>query len=161
MTQPKIELRKISYNQRLSEETAAFAAQVWVDGVHVCDASNHGTGGPNLYVPAKGKNYSDVTALEVTIKNTFPKWKMGNNEYDTDLDILCGDLLNNHLFMKDLQRACNKKWLWEKPDGIYQVKKVLGREVEQLKAIKAKHGVTTLNEMGIEDALKIYCKHAA
>ncbi len=43
----KVELRKVKYSAALSEETAAFTADVYVDGKKVGTASNHGTGGSN------------------------------------------------------------------------------------------------------------------
>lgn len=41
----KIEIKRLTVNHRLSEETLAFACDIYVDGVKVGDASNHGTGG--------------------------------------------------------------------------------------------------------------------
>lgn len=43
----KIELKKFTANERLSEETLAYAADVYVDGKKVGTAGNHGTGGPD------------------------------------------------------------------------------------------------------------------
>jgi hypothetical protein len=48
-----IELRKVKYSASLSEETAAFTADLYFDGVKVGTASNHGTGGPNdTHIPS-------------------------------------------------------------------------------------------------------------
>lgn len=44
----KIELRRFSTNARLSQETTAFAADVWVDGKKVGHASNDGRGGATM-----------------------------------------------------------------------------------------------------------------
>lgn len=41
----KIELKRFSYSERLSEETSAFAADVWIDGKNVGYAKNDGHGG--------------------------------------------------------------------------------------------------------------------
>lgn len=41
----KIELRRFTTNARLSQETTAFAADIWVDDKKVGDASNDGRGG--------------------------------------------------------------------------------------------------------------------
>ncbi len=109
----KIELRKISHNERLSEETNAYAAQVWVDGVHVCDVSNHGTGGCDEQHPAKGKTNADVAALNDYIKTTYPKeaYDFGEGhkgESEQDLETVCGHLLADHLITKDLQRLLKR-----------------------------------------------------
>lgn len=48
----KIEIKRLSVNHRLSEETLNFACDVWVDGKKVGEATNHGTGGPtNVHLP--------------------------------------------------------------------------------------------------------------
>ena len=41
----KIELRSVSYNAALSEETMNFHADIWIDGRKAGFAHNHGTGG--------------------------------------------------------------------------------------------------------------------
>jgi hypothetical protein len=43
----KVELKKVKIAQYLSEETTAFAAQLWVDGEYIADVSNNGHGGSN------------------------------------------------------------------------------------------------------------------
>jgi hypothetical protein len=47
----KIELRKISFNERMSEETNAFVADVYVDGKKVGYAKNDGRGGDTWVQP--------------------------------------------------------------------------------------------------------------
>lgn len=47
----KIELRKFSHYPRLSQETDAFNADVYVDGVKRGTAKNDGHGGPNMIHP--------------------------------------------------------------------------------------------------------------
>ena len=47
----KIELKKVSHNARLSQETPAYTAEIWVDGKFFCEASNHGHGGPDMHRP--------------------------------------------------------------------------------------------------------------
>jgi len=44
----KIELKRFTSNARLSQETTAFAADVWVDGQKVGHATNDGHGGSTL-----------------------------------------------------------------------------------------------------------------
>lgn len=44
----KIELKRFTTNARLSQETTAFAADVWVDGKKVGTAENDGHGGMTL-----------------------------------------------------------------------------------------------------------------
>ena len=69
----KIELRSITLSKALSEETPAYTGKVFVDGVHICNVSNHGHGGCDMQYPAKGKTSADIDALNATIKATYPK----------------------------------------------------------------------------------------
>lgn len=44
-----IELRKLAISKHLSEETTAYSAEIWINGVKTFAASNHGHGGCDLY----------------------------------------------------------------------------------------------------------------
>jgi hypothetical protein len=108
------ELKKISYNSRLSEETSAYAAQLWVDGKHIADVSNHGHGGCDSAHPAKGCTRSDINEIEDFIKaNTVPEdtgMKLHGEAFMTqpDLESICGDLLSDYLVEKDLKRLLGR-----------------------------------------------------
>lgn len=154
-----IELRKVSHNRSLSEETNAYTAQVWVDGKHFCDVSNHGQGGCDEQHPAKGKTWEDIKALNDTIKATYPKHVFDGHELDNDLEMVCADLLTEHLIARDLKRDLSKKILFIKPGerGIWTVKKRPTLVEQQIVAVKKHHGIAkTLNEMPFEEAVKLY-----
>jgi len=55
-----IELRKLSISRALSEETTAYSAEIWIDGIKAFAASNHGHGGSDLY-----RQLGAVTEAEV------------------------------------------------------------------------------------------------
>jgi hypothetical protein len=162
----KIELRKISHNARLSEETSAYTAQVWVDGVHICDVSNHGQGGGDSQYPAKGKTQADVDAINAEIKATYPKntYEAGGetHSYDADLETVCGDLLADYLLTRDLKRLLGANILFEKDGKILQVstKKVTqAQRLTLITLVKQRNGVDkTINEMPFDDALAIFKK---
>lgn len=166
----KIELKKISYNARLSEETSAYAAQVWVDGVHIADVSNHGTGGPDEQHEAKGKTWKDVEALNNRIKaeRGMQKTDLTLNgkpfEMQIDLEAVCGELLTAYLIERDLKRDLARKILFVKPGqkGIYQIKKPIPAHYSKLiELIKEKHKCgLTLNEMPLDKALVVYRENA-
>ena len=59
-----ITLKKVKLVESLSEETACFSADVYVDGKLVAPVSNRGQGGPNEVRPAEGLTYSDVRHLD-------------------------------------------------------------------------------------------------
>lgn len=49
VAKPVIELKRFTSNERLSQDSTAYGADVWVDGVFSFTASNHGTGGGDEY----------------------------------------------------------------------------------------------------------------
>lgn len=180
--QPKIELRKISYNSRLSEETSAYSAQVWVDGEHIVDVLNRGHGGCDETNPPPKKNrtpedwkafHQKLEALETTIKTTFPSREadLGDGRkfmIEPSLEGVCGELLTDWLIAKDVKRDLAKKVMFTKPTGgLYSVKipkpTPAGFSLDRLiDAVKKKEGIEkTLNEMTTEEAVAIYKKQAA
>lgn len=65
----KIELRKLSINTRMSEETVCFVADVYIEGVKAGTASNQGHGGSTSY------HHLNTDTSKMLIKNaeTFCK----------------------------------------------------------------------------------------
>jgi hypothetical protein len=61
-----ITLKKITVSLRLSQETVAFAADVWVDGKRVGTATNSGTGGATLVQISPPELRQRVTAYGAT-----------------------------------------------------------------------------------------------
>jgi hypothetical protein len=56
----KIELRKLRIAKGLSQETTAYSAEIWIDGERAFLASNHGTGGCDLFVPVGRYSVQDI-----------------------------------------------------------------------------------------------------
>lgn len=97
----KLELRRIEYLARNSEETACYVAQVWVDGKHVADVSNDGHGGCDRQNPANGYTYKDIDALNERCKAEFPPLALGEGKtIPADLDLVCGRKLDEWLEAK-------------------------------------------------------------
>ncbi len=122
----KIELRRISHNARLSEETEAFAADLYIDGEKRGTVSNRGHGGCH--------DYSDWnTAKELNeYAKTLPRLKFpeawgsplgdGDNTYAQSADSLVDDELAKFLRAKavngtrnQLLRAMKTKTLFTLP----------------------------------------------
>ncbi len=57
---PTFELKKVSHSPSLSEETNAFTADVYMNGVLLCHTRNDGHGGCNMDHPAKGRTMKDI-----------------------------------------------------------------------------------------------------
>jgi hypothetical protein len=140
----KIELKNVSYNARLSEETAAFAADLWIDGKKAGEVRNDGHGGCNAYHPWALAGQIDAYA------KTLPPQQTPYGEIEPDADILIGDLLNDYLAAKDLKRAMGRKVLFLRGGKVYEVKKggppPTGAE-------------KVLNDLPFEEALSLYNQH--
>jgi hypothetical protein len=165
----KIELRKVSLNKRLSEETFAYAAQIWVDGRHFCDVQNHGQGGMDMHYPPKGEANRDfqprLDALEKRIAAEYPKNSFEAagkfHTCDATLETVCGDLLARREVEAQLRRDLKRKVLWLKDGKVWQVTMKGTKGPEQvgklIEVVKQKHGVArTLNEMPFDEALAVY-----
>lgn len=105
----KITLRKISINQRLSEETLAYAAIVVVDGVDAFDASNHGTGGPDMYRKLPGYNGPDEAAITAWLKANTTPVDYGDIKLEYDLELKVAELLEEHQARKRLDKLLRAK----------------------------------------------------
>lgn len=94
----KIELKKITYNARLSDETACFSADVWIDGVKRGTVSNHGTGGPDEVHPRALADEIDAYA------KTLPMREAYGHTFAQTHETIFGQLLDRYLMAKQLKR---------------------------------------------------------
>ena len=149
----KLELRSITHNTRLSEETPAYAADLYVDGVKAAHLSNHGTGGPDMC------HWLD-RAIEAKVDAHFaalPKEKYGNYELQPNLESWAHTQLENRAFLKSFKRSLAKKII------IYTADKRglnLKATPDRLPAIRAQietkyPGAIILNEASDEQLLAI------
>lgn len=114
-----LELRNISHNERLSEETNAYSAKLYLDGKHIADVSNHGHGGCDNVYPAKGFTYQDIANLEAKIKATYAATVYEDLTIAPSLESVCGDLLTKWLIVRDLKRPMKKKVLYIEDGKVY------------------------------------------
>ena len=165
----KIELRKIEYFERGSEETSCYAAKVYVDGKHVADVSNDGHGGCDYQHPAKGFNHAYLVELEKRIAAEFPApFEIEGKPVPADLESVCGDLLTEALIAKDLKRSLGRQLLFvtkDKPGVRCLSLSQRGKKfpVETVAAhIRGKYpDATILNTLPLPEALAIYRKDGA
>jgi hypothetical protein len=115
----KIELKNIKYAAFASEETNCYEATLYVDGKRFAKVSNQGHGGCDMQHPIEPFTNKDLAKLEETIAKEYPKWgsEYGDGEeYDTNLEIVCGGLLNQWHIDKDIKKSL-KKILYVRSDG--------------------------------------------
>ena len=111
MTKREIKLKNIKYAAFASEETNCYKATLYVDGKRFAYLSNDGHGACDRQEPIEPYTYKDLAQLEKTIAKEYPKWGSefgGEDEYDTTLEIVCGNLMNDWHCEKEIKRTLKK-----------------------------------------------------
>ena len=99
-----IELKGFKHYARLSEETVAFDANLYVDGKKVGTACNRGTGGENsIYVP------SDLYAKLDAYAKALPPVQTSYGKFPMSLDLLIGLKVEELLRVKEAAQL-NKRF---------------------------------------------------
>jgi hypothetical protein len=103
MTEPKVELKKISFSERMSDETNCFVADLYIDGKKVGSCENDGRGGCTNY---GGNTKADNVLIAEAEKycKTLPHNEFG----EQSLEDVINDLLEAHLKAKDLAKIEKK-----------------------------------------------------
>ena len=107
----KIELKKIAFYERMSEETNAFTGDVYVNGIKTGYAKNDGQGGCTFINAYEGKSlllheaetYAEaLPPIQVTFANHTHSIKM-------DLGLLVDNLLTEYLTERDNKKFFKKR----------------------------------------------------
>lgn len=165
----KIELKKISFSERLSEETNAFAADLHINGKKVGYCKNDGRGGCTFY-HGYDKESNVVIAEAEKYFLSLPKVKAEgyNFEYQPTLETAIDDQFELYLKSKEekkMQKLFSHAIVFGKPNGnsyrYYNYKRPLSEvPIHQLKSFivslknkELKEGENILNtnlaELGI------------
>ncbi len=146
----KIELRRFVHYPRMSEETVAFNADVYVDGVKRGTASNEGHGGPNNIQPLALDR--EIEAYAKTLPPSPPSPGMESfGPLSYNADFLMSTIVSNLLIEKDLAKLLKKKTVF-----------VVGGKMYEMRLPHrpgAYEQATVLNDLPFADALKLYKEH--
>lgn len=169
----KIELKRLTTNARLSEETHCFAADLWVDGKKIGEVSNEGHGGCDRF-------HGDQRAYDAAnawCKANLPRWSMrdvlepamaqqledaGNRPetHETDLEMHIAELVNQAVALKAMRRALGRKVLFTKvgKGGVWEISPPNGKTVaEAAQKIATLEGTAkVLNLLPEDEALALY-----
>ena len=122
----KLELRNIKVYERMSEETTAFTADIFVDGKKVGHTKNEGIGGPTGYNAYAGKRIQLTAAVAYCLLLPEKKYPMGNKTLTikSNLENWIDDQVEEFLkgkaktdFQKKIKRACETAIVWGLPDS--------------------------------------------
>ena len=114
----KIELKRIEFSERLSEETNAFTADIWCDGKKVGICKNDGRGGCTDYYGFEKYHSDDIKRMEDYCKTLPPiVYTQENEGFDMTLDMNLEHYIDN-LFEDWLKEKENKKLLKKMEKGL-------------------------------------------
>lgn len=121
MNKYKVELKKIEFSERMSEETNAFVADLYINGKKIGYCKNDGQGGPTDY---HGNTLDDnilIAKIEAYCK-TLPKVKPDGYtfEYQPSLETMIDDqfeLWLKNREEKKMQKLMEKAIVIGKPNG--------------------------------------------
>ncbi len=103
----KVKLKKIKVAEYLSQETTAFAADLYIDGEMVGYCQNDGHGGSTSYSGNNTENIAIIKKAELWAAS-LPAQKFSWGEIKSSLEGVIDDLLTAHLIVKDREKF-NKK----------------------------------------------------
>lgn len=165
----QIELKKVHWSARFSEETDLFDAEIWIDGKKAGSCYNEGHGGPTMISP---QALSDkLEAYAKTLPHLDVAYLYGDDKEHTmeqNAEIVIGDILQRWKHERDLKRHLAGKVMFLKDDGkLYSFGPYKGPDkAMKLKAceamLTAKHpGYIVLNKLAFDEALKLYMQTGA
>lgn len=96
----KIELKKLSVNLRMSEETTMFIADLYINGKKVGWCRNEGNGGSTYYNGNTKEDNEIIRDAEVYCK-TLPKVKYHDMEWEQSLEGVIDEQVENYLKAKE------------------------------------------------------------
>lgn len=139
----RIELRKVHYSKALSQETAAFTADIWVDGKKRGDVRNDGGGGANLIHPRELEG--EIAAYAATLPPTSFYGMLSPQNAATVL----GDALDTFLAARELRTKLRRQCVFTTTDGkLYSVKGTARPAYKDIAKV--------LNELPFDEALELY-----
>ena len=161
----KIELRRVTHNERLSEETSCFAADIYIDGVKVGDVKNDGHGGPDHIHPhalaarleAYAKTLPKIDCSDMYSPEQAVKLSDADRYMESSADIVISDLLNAYLAEKRLKRMVKTKLVIVRGGKCYTVGPFKAAGFERDPAVVAKYvkdGDLCLNTLPLPKAVE-------
>lgn len=156
MNKPSIELKSIDLAASLSEETPAYTAKLFVDGVHFANVSNHGHGGSDDVHFVGGHTWDDYKALEERVKATYPSTDYDGLVIEESIEGLCHAAAWRSVELRNFRSTLSRKVLIVMDGKVYTLK---GKKSQSLIDAAAKHygdKAVVLNNLPVEEAFNLY-----
>jgi len=99
----KIELKKIEFSERMSEETNCFIADLYINGKKAGYVKNDGQGGQTDY---RGNSQADNEVIRQAEEycKTLPKVKYGEHEWQNSLEHVIDQLFEDWILAKERKK---------------------------------------------------------
>ncbi|MGE8422141.1 MAG: hypothetical protein ACN6PI_04895 [Sphingobacterium siyangense] len=109
----KIELKRIQHSQQFSEETHAFTANLYINGIQAGYVKNNGHGGATFYTPKNQQGKFLIREAEKYCATLPPADRSENNlldglSQDIDLEQYIDDLVNKYIEKKEIAKFNSK-----------------------------------------------------
>ena len=127
----KLELKKVSHSASLSEETAAFTADLWFDGKKVAFCRNDGRGGSTYVDHYEGMKETLKEVYEYA--KSLPSIVSHGTELEMDLDFKLGLMIDEYLTNKEQKKNFNKGIVYEESSGNIKIISWKGYSISKLK----------------------------
>ena len=139
----KLELKSIKINERMSEETTCFTADLFVNGKKLCYVENIGKGGCTDYNLHNLKNAKLLKEVEEYCKS-LPDFIYHKTLIKQNLEFVIDDLLEKYLKAKNLkkmEKRMEKSLLYGTPNS-YRVITWKGTTIAEM--LTNPHGILPL-----------------
>jgi len=107
-----LELKKVEFSERMSEETNCYCADLWVDGKKCAFVNNEGKGGDTYYRAHSAEMFELLKQAEAyALKQPEIVCKELDFSYDSDLGVIIDKLFEQWVEAKDqkkLDKMCKK-----------------------------------------------------
>lgn len=157
----KIELKKINFDARATEETNCFSASLYVNGEEIGIVSNKGRGGCDWFSGDQEK----YDAADKWCKANIPPRKFYGQEQPSDLESYYNELLEDHLVRKEVKKLMKSRILFVNEAGELREAGYKGvRKIEQMHIdyFKSRNpGQKILNELPEDEAFQIFKEKTA
>lgn len=160
----KVTLKNIKFNERMSEETNCFTADLYINGKNVGFCQNHGHGGCTDYRGESKEDNAIIRQAEDYFKS-LPKVKPEgyNFELQPTLEGAIDDQLEAYLKAKEekkMQKMMANAILWGRPNGgsytyikfkaplsvlAQSHKAIIQAKIMEIQVNKCKNGIKILN----------------
>lgn len=151
-------LKKLKVSRSLSEETLAYAADVFLDGKPVGYARNDGQGGNALFRTHAPKDREAAATFEAELKALPPKLDEGFDMQDRNIedaiDTLAVDMDNEKVVRAEIRKLTKNATAYIINAGLMSINRV-GPAIEA-RILQEHPDAKILNRMSIEDAIACY-----